>query len=172
MNEFKVRYVKAGVPTYIDFMTAENKTFLVTDKDETIIVDAFKVDPSNRLKFLEYVQRANIRWVLSAFWSGNPTDMGVTEPLYKFHVLESIDSTVYQNTTTIDGITTPDMSYVDSNGDTVIIPGITTPDTTYSTYKGYMAMYNAAQAASVFYSHLELPEMYVGVGNATGILFN
>jgi hypothetical protein len=64
------------------------------------------------------------------------------------------------------------MSYVDSNGDTVTIPGITTPDTTYSTYKEYMAMYNAAQAASVFYSHLELPEMYVGVGNAAGILFN
>jgi hypothetical protein len=172
MNEFKVRYVKAGVPTYIDFMTAENKTFLVTDKNDTIITDAFKVDPSNRLKFLEYVQKADITWDLKASWSGNPMDLLVRESIYRFHVLESLDDTLYQDTIITPGITTPGGTFSDINGNIITIPGVTTSDITYSTYKSFADMYSAALAESVFYSHLGLPQYYVGHADYNGNLFN
>jgi hypothetical protein len=86
--------------------------------------------------------------------------------------LESVDSEIYQDVTVINEITLPDTSYIDSDGDTITIPGATIPETNITSFKSYGDMYSAATAAGAFYSHLGLPEMYVGVANHNGILFN
>lgn len=172
MNEFKVRYIKDGVPTYVDFMSSEDKTFIVTDKDETMIVDAFKVDTFNRLKFLEYVNKSKISWIYTAEWSEDPSDIWASEVLYKFHILETTNTDVIYDTTTMPDIINPDRVYIDSNGDIITIPGETIPGSSFQTLKSFGDMYSSALAESIYFGHLGLPEYYVGLGVPSGQLFN
>jgi hypothetical protein len=171
MNEFRVKYVKLTTDYFVDFLSQENKTFLVLDKDQTVIFDAFQVKPDNKYKFLEWAQKARIKWNFPASWSGNPTDMIVTEDVYKFGVLESVNSNLWLNVTTFPGITFPNTTIVDNEGNTIVIPGGGTPTTITTSNKTFAEMYAEATLQGVFFGEVYLPELYVGKATAGGDLF-
>lgn len=171
MNEFRIKYIKLGVDYFIDFLTEENKTLLVLDKDQTTIIDAFQVKPDNKYKFFDWIQKSRITWNFTASWSGNPSDMVITEDVYKFGVLESINNVLWLNTKTIPGINMPNNTIIDNEGNITIIPGTNIPSTFTTSFKTFAEMYAEATLQGVFFGETYLPELYVGRGTAGGNLF-
>ena len=171
MNEFKVKYIKLATDYFIDFLSEENKTLLVTDKDQTVILDVFQVKPDNRYKFLDWVQKARIKWNFPASWSGNPIDMILTEEIYKFSVLESINTNLWLNVTAFPGVTFPDITTTDLEGNTIIIPGGGTPTTISTNNKTFSEISAEAVLQEVFFGDIELPELYTGEATPGGDLF-
>lgn len=171
MNEFRVKYIKLGTDYFIDFLTTENKILIVTDKDQTVLIDVLPVNPSNKYKFLEWIQKSQITWNFPSDWSGNPSDMVVTEDIYKFGVLESLNEELYLNTTVEPGITLPDSIVVNGEGNLITIPGETIPPTNIITTKTFAEMYAEATLQGVFFGEVYLPELYVGRATAGGDLF-
>lgn len=171
MNEFKVKYVKLATDYFVDFLSQENKTFLVLDKDQTVILDVFQVSPENKYKFFEWIQKSKIRWIYPASWSGNPLDTVLTEDVYKFGVLESVNSNLWLNVTTFPGITFPNTTIEDNEGNTIVIPGGGTPTTITTSNKTFAEMYAEATLQGVFFGEIYLPEYYVGLASPGGDLF-
>jgi hypothetical protein len=171
MNEFRVKYIKLATDYFIDFLSEENKTLLITDKDQTVILDAFQVKPNNRYKFLDWVQKARIKWNFPASWSGNPTDMILTEEVYKFGVLESVNTNLWLNVTAFPGITFPDTTITDLEGNTIVIPGGGTPSTITTNNRTFAEMYAEATLQGVFFGEIEMPEFYVGAATPSSDLF-
>jgi hypothetical protein len=171
MNEFRIKYIKLAVDYFIDFLTEENKTLLVLDKDQTKIIDAFQIKPDNKYKFFDWIQKSRITWNFPASWSGNPFDLVALEEVYKFGVLESVNSNLWLNITTFPDITFPNNTIVDNEGNTIVIPGGGIPSTITTSYKTFAEMYAEATLQGVFFGETYLPEFYVGYGAPGGDLF-
>ena len=171
MNEFRVKYIKLSVDYFIDFLSEENKTLLITDKDQTVILDAFQVTPDNKYKFLDWVQKSQITWNFLSSWSGNPMDIIVTEEVYKFGVLESVNNDLWLNFTILPGVPLPDITITDISGNPIVIPGGETPENIITSYKTFSEMYAEATLQGVFFGEIALPELYVGAAIPGGDLF-
>jgi hypothetical protein len=171
MNEFKVKYIKLGIDYFVDFLSTENKNILVLDKDQTVILDVFQVSPENKYKFFEWIQKSKIRWIYPASWSGYPSDTVLTEDVYKFGIVESLNEDIYRNTNIIPGFTLPDSYIVNQDGNVISIPGETIPSTDIKTIKTFAEMYAEATLQGVFFGEIYLPEYYVGLASPGGDLF-
>lgn len=171
MNEFRIKYTKLGVDYFIDFLTEENKTLLVLDKDQTTIIDVFQVKPENKYKFFDWIQKSKITWNFTASWSGNPSDIVVTEDVYKFGVLESTNSTLWTNTNINTSIQIPSTTYTDFEGNIITVPSVSISQKDITSTKTFAEMYAEATLQGVFFGETYLPELYVGRGTAGGDLF-
>lgn len=171
MNEFRIKYIKLGVDYFIDFLTEENKSLIVTDKDRTVILDVLPIKPENKYKFFDWIQKSRITWNFPASWSGNPSDLVRLEEIYTFGVLESTNSSLWLNTNTDVTIDFPDITYTNGEGETVTISGAEIPQKNTVTTKTFAEMYAEATLQGVFFGEVYLPELYVGYASPGSNLF-